>query len=392
MRVALLLSTDYFEDFYGQGFGLSPAEYVASYRNDWSWDWCRVLRAEGVQPSLYLPSLTERSRFETDERVGVRFLPLGAIVRPWTALPPLRRTPVGRYAAQLANTAGFLRPLRWALAEDQIDVLLIQEYWTARFDLLVRRLAVPVVGVDQGLPDRHELKVIKRGSFRAAAGVITQTEREADKVRRYRGAAIRIANAVDSDLFAPAQRSDGQETRRILAVGRIHDAQKRHSDLVRALARLPESWTLEIVGRGPDEDDLRRLATELGVGDRLGMPGFVSDKRELRDRYRAATVFAVPSAYEGLPMTLLEAMSCGTPAVGSDIAAIAEVLDSRSGQLVAVGDVEGLANAFRHCLEHRNALSAGARETVLQQYSTHVVGPALREYLHNVVFPPGQDG
>jgi glycosyltransferase involved in cell wall biosynthesis len=295
---------------------------------------------------------------------------------------------VGRYVAQLANTAAFLRPLRWALAEDQIDVLLIQEYWTARFDLLVRSLEVPVVAVDQGLPDRHEIKALKRGSFRAAAGVITQTEREADKVRRYGGAATRIANAVDSDLFSPAERRDDEGTSRILAVGRIHDAQKRHSDLVRALARLAESWTLEIVGRGPDEDDLRQLATELGVGDRLRMPGFVSDKRELRDLYRRATVFAVPSAYEGLPMTLLEAMSCGTPAVGSDIAAIAEVVDSRSGQLVAVGDAEGLADAFVHCLEHREALSAGARETVLQEYSTRVVGPRLREYLHNAALQP----
>lgn len=384
----MLLSTDYFEDFYGRGFGLSPTEYVASYRNDWSWDWCRMLRDEGVQTSLYLPSLTERSRFETDEQVGIRFLPLGALVRPWITLPPLSRSPVGRYVAQLANSAAFLRPLRWALAEDLIDALLIQEYWTARFDLLVRSLDLPVVAVDQGLPDRHEIKVLKRGSFRAAAGVITQTEREADKVRRYGGAATRIANAVDSDLFSPAQRSDGDATSRILAVGRIHDAQKRHSDLVRALARLPESWTLEIVGRGPDEDDLRRLATELGVGDRLRMPGFVSGKRELRDLYRSATVFAVPSAYEGLPMTLLEAMSCGTPAVGSDIAAIAEVVDSRSGQLVPVGDAEGLAAAFVHCLEHREALSAGARETVLQKYSTHVVGPALREYLHDAAVVP----
>ena len=93
---------------------------------------------------------------------------------------------------------------------------------------------------------------------------------------------------------------------------------------------------------------LERLAAELGIADRVQYLGFVSRGSEVRDLYRRAAVLALPSAYEGLPMVLLEAMSCGTPVVGSEIAAIAEVIDhGRTGLLVPVGAPDRLAAALR---------------------------------------------
>jgi glycosyltransferase involved in cell wall biosynthesis len=365
MRVGLLLSTNRFEDFYGSGLGLSVDEYVHEYRNDWSWDWCRMLRDEGVDPVLYIASTTATGLRDTGEGVGLRFLPLGGIARPWIVTPHLSRTPVGRYVAQLANAAAFVRPLRASLAADGIDVLLVQEYLTARFDLLVHALEVPIVAVDQGLPDRREIKALKRRSLARARGVITQTEREATKVCHLGGNARRIPNAVDTELFSPAPEHNGRV--RILAVGRLHDAQKRMSDLLRALAELPPEWQLEIAGSGPDHAMLGDLAGRLGLSDRVSLLGFVGSKVQLRDLYRRATVFAIPSAYEGLPMTLLEAMSCGTPVVGSDIAAIAEVVEPRTGRLVPVSDPARLAEALRDVVAGRDELGAGARRAVLER-------------------------
>ena len=225
----------------------------------------------------------------------------------------LQRTPVGRYVGQTANAAAMLQALRSALIEDRVDVLCVQEYWTARLDLIVRALHTPVVAVDQGLPDRHEIKMFKRGSFRRTSGVVVQTEREAAKVGRYGGQARRIPNAVDVEFFHP----DSEEPRRaepvVLCVGRLHDAQKRLSDVIRALALLPDTWRLQIAGNGPDRPMLERLSDELALHGRVEYLGFVSDSTELRDLYRSASVVALPSAYEGLPMVLLEAMSCGTP-------------------------------------------------------------------------------
>jgi glycosyltransferase involved in cell wall biosynthesis len=388
LRVALLLSTDYFEDFYGRGLGLSRDRYLEAYRNDWSWDWCEMLAEAGVDASIYLTTIEEGVRAATTDGYNVRFLPLGGLAVPWVRYPALARSPVGRYLGQAVNAGSFLRPLRSALDEDEIDVLCIQEYWTARFDVLVRSLERPVVVVDQGLPDRHEMKLLKRGSFARCAAAVVQTEREAAKVTRYGGHARRIPNAVDTALFSPpddAPTAGGPHAPTILCVGRLHDVQKRISDVIRALAMLPPQWRLEIAGSGPDRTMLEELGDHLSLSERIRYLGFVSDSTQLRDLYRRATVLALPSAYEGLPMVLLEAMSCGTPVVGSDIAAIAEVIEhGHTGLVTPVGSPELLARAICEAAVRRLELGEAARASILRDYDHRVVGPRLAALLQSV--------
>ncbi|MBV9802447.1 MAG: glycosyltransferase family 4 protein [Solirubrobacterales bacterium] len=382
LRVALLLSTSHFEAFYGDGLGLSRRRYLEQYRNDWSWDWCRMLAGENVEATIYVATRTTGELVHTEDGYRVRFLPLSALTEPWVRFPWLERSPVGRYVSQLVNAADMLRTLRRGLLDDRVDVLCVQEYWTARLDLLVRALDTAVVAVDQGLPDRHEIKLIKRGSMRRTAAVVVQTEREAAKVARYGGAAQRIPNAVDGEFFTPDESVSVGSDPVILFVGRLHDAQKRISDVMRALARLPNQWRLEIAGAGPDHAMLERLSTELGVSDRVRYLGFVAESGALRDLYRRATVVALPSAYEGLPMVLLEAMSCATPVVGSDIPAIAEVVhDGRTGLLVPVGDPARLAEALAHAAARREELGRAARASILDDYDQPVVGPRLAQLL-----------
>jgi glycosyltransferase involved in cell wall biosynthesis len=383
LRVALVLSTRYFEDFYGAGLGLKRSDYLECYRNDWSWDWCEMLAREQVQTTIYVPTVEHGELAGTEDGYGVRFLELGPLIKPWVRFPVLERTPVGRYVGQVANTFAMLAPLRAALHHDRIDVVCVQEYWTARFDMLARALDRPVIGVDQGLPDRHELKFLKRGAFSASAGAVVQTDREADKVGRYGGDARRIPNAVDTEFFSPdPARAPIDGDPEILFVGRLHDVQKRVSDVLRALALLPDGWRLTIAGGGPDEAALRRLAGQLGVKERVSFKGFVGDSGELRDLYRRADVVAMPSRYEGLPMVLLEAMSCGTPVVGSEIPAIAGVVhDRETGLLCPVGAPDRLASALADAVADRDRLGDAARRSILADYDQAVVGPRLAEFL-----------
>jgi glycosyltransferase involved in cell wall biosynthesis len=381
LSAALLLSTEYFEAFYGNDLGLTVEEYLDTYRNDWSWDWCRALLMQGARPLIYLPSTEHDGLRTTPDGVEVRFLPVGPLYAPWRRVPLLKRAPPGRYVAQAANAAAFLSPLRKALVADDVDVLLIQEYWTARFDLLAARVDIPVVAVDQGQPDRREIKVLKRRSLPRAKRVLTQTTLERDKVAAYGARAERLANGVDTNQW-DFDDDVARVPRTVLTVARLLDMQKRTSDLIAAMALLDDDWRLRILGSGPDEAALRDHAARLGVTDRVAFLGFTLDKSRVRDECRTCSVFALPSAYEGLPMALLEAMSCGAAVVGSHIPAIAEVVtDGHDGLLVPVRDPSRLATGIREAHERRAQLGRAARATIESRYSQGALGKRLVEVL-----------
>lgn len=378
-RAAILVSTPTFEKFYERRIGVGLRDFLASYRNDWSWDYMRALREAGSSAILYVASLRHRGHFTTPDGFEVRLVPLRAAYRLWDPVRLVERSAPGRYVSQLVNVLCLVRPLRRALAQDGVQLLFVQEYWTARYDVLSGALDVPIVAVDQGVRQRGEVRFRKPVTFPRAAAILTQTQWEQERVARLGGRAQRVPNAVDSQHYVPEADGMRRSTPLVLAVARLHDEQKRLSDLIGALALLPDEWRLEIVGSGPDREALERRARMEQVADRVTFSGFVFDRSELRERYRSCTVFAMPSAYEGLPVALLEAMSCGAAVVGSEIPAIAEVVEhERSGLLVPVGDREALAGAILHAAGRRQELGAAARSVVESSYSQAILGRRLR--------------
>jgi glycosyltransferase involved in cell wall biosynthesis len=118
---------------------------------------------------------------------------------------------------------------------------------------------------------------------------------------------------------------------------------------------------LELTLAGSDDIASRCAGHE--YGDRIRTPGFVSDE-ELREIYRAATVFCMPSRYEGFGLPALEAMAAGVPVVVSDAGALPEVTGG-AALLVAAGDVAGLATALGNILadpDLASRLSAAGRQ------------------------------
>ena len=103
-----------------------------------------------------------------------------------------------------------------------------------------------------------------------------------------------------------------------------------------------------LVGLGPLEDDLRALAVELGIGDRVRFPGSRDDVFALLPAFDA---FVLSSRFEGLPIALLEAMATGVAPVATRVGGIPEVVtDGRDGLLVEPGDPAALAGALDRIL------------------------------------------
>ena len=131
----------------------------------------------------------------------------------------------------------------------------------------------------------------------------------------------------------------------VLSVGRLN-VMKGHRYLVAAvpeIARRVPDVAVVVIGAGHLEGALRAQADELGVGDRVHLPGHRPDARMLLD---AADVFALPSRSEGMPLALLEAMDAGLPVVATRVIGSAEVVaEGETGLLVRPRDPAALAAA-----------------------------------------------
>ncbi len=176
----------------------------------------------------------------------------------------------------------------------------------------------------------------------------------------------------------------------ILCVGRLV-ALKGHPLLVSACAELHARGIparLTLVGEGPERSRLESLARRHGIGDHVRFTGAVGQD-EIRDLYRSADVFCLPSLSEGLPVVLMEAMALGVPVLSTRIMGIPELIeDGRSGLLVSPGRVDQVAAALERLLtdpELRARLAAGAREKVRSEFDVDVWARRLREVLTTTV-------
>jgi glycosyltransferase involved in cell wall biosynthesis len=386
INVALLLSCSSFEGFFGWIQGQTKATYLQGYRNDWAWYYARGLLSNGVTPLLYVPSLREAGKYETDDGISVRFLPL----KPWYKL--IERVWIKRlsrinrwalYGEERINTIAFMHSLREALIVDRIDLLYVQEYWSGRFDHLVHRVAVPTVGADHGGLSTRVVKLFKPNAFRKTPLCYSQTENERCIVEQYGGRSRLQPNGCDVSEFFPDVAAERGKT--ILTVVRLTNKQKRTSDLIRTIVELPEEWSLDIVGTGPDRGMLEKLAASLGLSHRVRFHGFVN-RLEVRNLLQRCGVYGMPSANEAVALAVLEAMACGAAVVLSRIRAFEQlVTDGVDGRLVSVGDIKGFAAAILDAWEHRQSMGAAATQTVRARYDTRVLYAELADTLRQSV-------
>lgn len=196
-----------------------------------------------------------------------------------------------------------------------------------------------------------------------------------------------VRNAVDVDRFARARpdgaRSeidDGSGRPIALVVGRL-DHQKGHVHLVEAARRLP-GVRFVCVGDGPLRDQIKGWIATAGVADRITLLGYRSDV----DRLLAASDLVVlPSLYEGLPLSLIEAMAAGRPLVTTDIGGTRELVTHNvTGILVRPADPVALADGVARLVsspELARRLANAARALALESYSAEaMVSGVANEY------------
>lgn len=217
--------------------------------------------------------------------------------------------------------------------------------------------------------------------------------------QRYPAIADRIAfvkNTVDTEIFYPLALEErearrrtlaqqlglAEDTRFVLFAGRLHP-QKDPILLVRSIAALNEPTVhLLIAGAGELADEVRSEIARLGLSKRVTMLGPVV-QAELAQLHRLCNAFVLSSAYEGLPLVVLEALACGTPVVTTRCGETPKLLSADSGVVCEERTPVAIADALRKVLLHPDAYPIKSCVRTAQPYSARtVVTDVYREMWH----------
>jgi glycosyltransferase involved in cell wall biosynthesis len=160
-----------------------------------------------------------------------------------------------------------------------------------------------------------------------------------------------VTNAIDLSQFTPPPPKPNHDPVRLLYVGRLVSS-KNPIDLIKAVDLLTQlddvrPFVLELVGDGSERAMLERLVMERNLTKQVEFFGWV-ERTRLAEYYRRADIFVTATIWEGMPNTVLEAMACGLPVVGSSAPGMDQLVhNGKNGYLVPLKDIAALASRLR---------------------------------------------
>jgi len=188
-----------------------------------------------------------------------------------------------------------------------------------------------------------------------------------------------IDNGIDTDRFLPRDRNltrralDIPVSATVVGTAARLETVKGVDLLIDAVARLPDLY-LAIAGDGSQRAALEAQASTLGVRERVRFLGRVDAMETL---YPALDRFCLPSRHEGLPLSLLEAQSCGIPAVVTPAGAMADAIDPATGVVADAVDAAAIADALIRSLAQ--PASKSPRALVVAHFSLNAMIAAYKE-------------
>jgi glycosyltransferase involved in cell wall biosynthesis len=311
------------------------------------------------------------------------------LLRPWTAeAAALHRPALDEAGVRVVAAPERGRGRLGTLADRDVQIAHLHSVFTPPNALLARRLRVPYVLSPHG---GYAPASLRRGSARKALYKLLVERRLADR------AALRVAlteveardlvafgagepiAVIPNGVTPPPEDGDpaafrkelelGPRDRLLLFVGRLDVVHKGLDTLVRGVAAAP-GWHLVLVGsdvRGGG-DQLRSLGHELGADTRLLLAG-PRHGPALAEAFAAADCFALLSRWEGLPLSLLEALSHGLPAIVSPaVDRLVGVVEAGAGWSAGPAELGGLLRTLQHLDHAELARRSSAARAVAARY------------------------
>jgi len=195
-----------------------------------------------------------------------------------------------------------------------------------------------------------------------------------------------IYHGVEVDKFTPPPAPPRNAVKRVITVAQLIP-RKNHRLLLHAFAKLPApvraATELEFVGGGPTRPELERLASDLGIADKVTFAGRPPHDELIR-RLQQADIYCLPTLSEGMPVATIEAMACGLPVVASAVDGIPEsVVEGVTGMLVPPDDADALAAALQAALA-REWDRGAVRDHVLRKFTWKLYAENVRALYESV--------
>lgn len=283
-------------------------------------------------------------------------------------LPRRPRTKAEQRVPRLARNAlpSLRRVARW-----RPNVLVVNQGGT--YDLtfqpdIVRDLSrmqasgVPVMvlchGADDSNPPSPGQRVAARGALGGFDRVLFTCQAHLRQTERHLGRPLPGAGVFQNPLKVTERLSWPKSRQLQLAtMGRLWVLEKGQDVLLEALSQVSwrgEDWHLDIYGEGPDKEYLEGLTTYLGLNGHVTFAGH-SDPRTVWSGHH---VLMQPSRREGMPLTVLEAMSAQRPALVTDISGLSELVsDDENGFIAPAPTSKSLAHALERLWANRERLA-----------------------------------
>lgn len=226
------------------------------------------------------------------------------------------------------------------------------------------------------------LYLFQRLAFQFCDGVFVADEKMESYSEKFveRNKITIIRNGVDPTSFRPDHKIHQNKVKVVLSVGRL-ETQKNYGQLITAVSMLQGKPKLIIVGRGQLEKELRTQAEKLGVN--LEIVDYVPNDK-LPEIYNSADVYVQPSLMEAPVKTLLEAMSCASPCVATDVVGVRDLITHGQNGLLAKLNAADLAKKIEQMLsDNKKAKDMGlaARKLIINKYNLHKFIEKEIEYL-----------
>lgn len=183
-----------------------------------------------------------------------------------------------------------------------------------------------------------------------------------------------IYNGVDFGKCLPKTSYGLSEPAALLHIGRFND-QKNHKGLLEAFAQIVKSHPnccLKLIGDGNLQAEMERYAQTLGIREKVS---FLGNQTNVYPFLQEADLFLLPSKFEGMPMTILEAMGTGLPIVASAVGGVPDMLEEGSSGILVSCQPEQVAQAVLRLLDQeelRKTLGTNALEDSVKFSAEHM--------------------